>query len=91
MINCKKCNKEFDDRKPNCGAELSHNVPKWMRREGEKDTDNYGREYLCKKCHGILEWMIIKKVWKENIDDYKKEVIRQNIKRFSEWWISLKD
>ena len=72
-MKCQDCERNFEEK----DLQLSHDVPKYM--EG---TDKDGRHWLCKKCHGIYEWKIIKFVW-DSLSYIDQEVIKDKIKKFS--------
>ena len=72
-MKCQKCGDDFEEK----DIQESHDLPKWC---GGEDRD--GRHYLCKKCHGIYEWIIIKLIW-ESHTKTAKEIIRNKIRKFS--------
>ncbi|KKN12608.1 hypothetical protein LCGC14_1014760 [marine sediment metagenome] len=72
-MKCMKCKDNFEEK----DIQESHDVPKWC---GGEDKD--GRHWLCKKCHGIYEWKIIKFIWDAHTK-ISKEFIRNKIKKFS--------
>ncbi|KKL83776.1 hypothetical protein LCGC14_1971330 [marine sediment metagenome] len=72
-MKCQKCNGDFEEK----DIDESHDIPKWC---GGTDLD--GRHYLCKKCHGVYEWVIIKIIWEAHTN-IVKQLLRGKIKRFS--------
>lgn len=75
-IECMIC-KEKDQSK----LELHHKLPKFM---GGTDAD--GRVYLCKKHHGILHSLVMKKLWgKLRLED--RIYLRSYIMGYTEWFL----
>jgi len=70
-MKCDKCKLDFEEE----DLELSHDVPRWI---GGVDLD--GRHWLCKKCHRIYEWVVIKHIW-IFIED--KERVKESVKSLS--------
>ena len=71
-MKCMKCKKDFEEK----DIQESHDIPKYM---GGCDLD--GRHWLCKRCHGIYEWKIIKLIW-DSHDETTKESLRDIIRTF---------
>ena len=72
-MKCQKCGGDFKEK----DIQLSHDIPKWCSGE-----DKDGRHWLCKKCHGTYEWIIIKLIWAFHSEKNKKILINA-IKKFS--------
>lgn len=72
-MKCQKCFNDFEEK----DIQLSHDLPKYI---GGEDKD--GRHWLCKKCHGIYEWRIIKFIWEAHTSK-AKEILKNKIKKFS--------
>ena len=70
---CQSCKKDFEEKE----MQLSHNVPRYMG-----GTDSDGRKWLCKRCHGIYEWTIVKYVWNMIPEELQKE-IKEGIKVYA--------
>lgn len=77
-MKCDKCSKNFPEKE----LQLSHDVPRYI---GGTDLD--GRHWLCKKCHGIYEWKVIKMVW--NLSE-NKEFIKEHLKLVSKLYFKNK-
>ncbi len=71
-MKCQKCKEDFEEK----DIDVSHDIPKYM---GGIDLD--GRHNLCRKCHRIYEWKVIKLIWNSH-DEITQESLRDIVRTF---------
>lgn len=69
-VRCKLCWQEFDESE----VEHHHIIPKSIG-----GTDKDGRAYLCKKCHTIWHFSLLRYVW-SFVPKESRELCKQRIK-----------